>query len=179
MEPDFSRATLAVRLSRLERWKALAFGLAVCERMFPVFGVFTARTGHIGSDVIRSALDEAWNALLAGQERVDLSVWAEKCSDIAPDMDDYDELYASAALDAAASTATLMDAMSGDHVGAVADIGSAAFDTVDMLVQQYENFDSEVPGFEDRILQHPLMQGSRREHCGADLIQRNRLKSTQ
>ena len=158
METEFNKVVLAARIGRLVRWKALAFGLSVCERMYPVFPIFAERNGHHGVEVLRVALDGIWTELMAGRDRADLNSEAKQCMDVAPDMDDYDGLYASAAMDAACSTSILLEAMSGDHVSAAADIASLGWDTVDMLVQQYEDMDSQDPELEARILEHPLMQ---------------------
>jgi len=65
MEDTFDEGVVLKELTKLPRWKAYAFGLAICERMLPGF---TAESGHTGRDVLRSALWWRWTPIRRGPD---------------------------------------------------------------------------------------------------------------
>jgi hypothetical protein len=107
MEKEFNEERLREQLSRLTVWKQMTFMLACCERMFPNYVVFVREMGWGTIDVIRSALKEAWSVLETGTINEDFSDVEQKCEKAAPNTEDFNSLYVSAALDAAVSTGIL------------------------------------------------------------------------
>jgi uncharacterized protein YjaG (DUF416 family) len=148
----------------MPRWKAIVFGLATCERMLPGFHAFAEPIGYEGEDVLREALDIAWEMLGNGEDRRDLMQAAEACDSVAPDMDDHgDADYGSAAMYAACAVAHVMAGLSNDDmVRHAAVIASEAIDVVDLLSQEADDTDSAYPEGEVRVLAHPLMQSELR-----------------
>lgn len=158
MEQTFEAEMLREKLAGMNRWKTLAFGLTLCERMLPSFTMFNRETGYAGGELLRASTDKAWSLLESGVDRCDLSHEAHECAEVAPDADDYDTLHTSAALDAAVAVSSLMDAFADDAVKPVVEIATLACDTIDMLVQVNEGWTSRTPDREGKILSHPLMQ---------------------
>jgi uncharacterized protein YjaG (DUF416 family) len=76
----------------------------------------------------------------------------------APDTEDFETVYVSSALDAAASAGLVLDYVLEGSTSSIVEIASLCRDTVDMIAQERENMDSSDPKLEERISSHPLMQ---------------------
>lgn len=145
-------------LRQLPVWKQTAFVLSICERLLPNFALFANETGHPGQTVLRSAINTAWSMLLSGETRRDLSSLAEQCAEVAPDSNDFESLYVSSALDAAAASNLLMLFATDNLIDHALEAAGLALDTVDMYVQELEHMNANDAGIEAQIHGHPLMQ---------------------
>lgn len=145
------------RVVLLDPWKQVAFMVICCERMVPNFYAFNQQSGFGSPEVLRNALSSAWE-WIERDEVFDLGSLRENVEQQAPDTETYSSSFTSAALDAANSVATVLDAIerfNPSHVRAVIEL---ARDTVDMWVQEKEDMDANDPQLEEKILLHPLMQ---------------------
>lgn len=116
-------------LEKLPRWKVLLFALSVCERMEPLYAEFMERVDSPRSDVLRHALDRAWDALKAGMEASNFTKEANACLAAAKEV----KHRSHGAWNAASSISVLMTAYSRDHMilAQAADaIAGCTYDTI-------------------------------------------------
>jgi uncharacterized protein len=159
METRFNEAALLQRLQTLTPWGQLAFLLSITERLIPNYIAFQAHHHWGELEVLLHALELGWRHL-AGQvaPRGELEAWLERCDQVTPHTADFQDGYISPGLDAACCCEYVLRFLLEGKPSHVADAASLARDTVDMHVQDLEDFSSRDPQLEEKILQHPLMQ---------------------
>ena len=154
----FDQGRLARQLALLPAKHRVAFAAACSERLIPNYEAFALMERWGDSSALDRALDAAWGYLddtPLPETLVRELIAASEA--VAPDTEEFDSLFTSAALDAAGAViATLMCCLNGEVSEAVR-AASAARDTIDMYIQQDEVLDATNPNFEQRILAHPLM----------------------
>ncbi len=158
MEPAFNEDELKEKLVKLPFWKQLVFLLIVCQRLIPGFHVFAAETGSGGTSQLAGLLTKAWDTLLNGVSRADLSNEAAQAESLAPDTEDFDSDLVSSALDAAVAISLLMKAFSDQKTDTIVEAVTLVRDSVDMYVQELEDMDPAAHDLEEKILEHELMQ---------------------
>ena len=158
----FNPAALKARLLNLGHREQVAFSILCIERMLPNYRAFQREHNWGNIDVIDRSIDCGWRWLLgepgSEKERIELAAF---CDAQAPDTEVFGSIYASAALDVAVATSTLMKLVSAKKslgTDMVMEIVSLCRDTVDMYVQELERMDANSPNLEEAIRLHPLMQ---------------------
>jgi hypothetical protein len=154
MKIRYDPTVLREKLVRLTTWKQVAFALLCCERMYPNYLVFVQDSSWGDPNVLRNALDVAWLALGEGQSRQDDQDLVRACEEAAPDTEDFASDHTSAALDAALSTASLVEILEKFDTQKVIEISQQAFDTVYMYVDCSIATDAG----DQAILMHPLVR---------------------
>ena len=149
---------LEKELMCLSEWKQVVFLISICESVYPNFLAFSKENQYSGKEILRSSIDLAWQNVKISMITADLSVQQLKCEELAPDIEDFDTLLVSSALDAAVSVSLLMNYFSSHSVSTVVEAATLACDSVDMFVQDVENYDLSTPDSEALVLSHPLMQ---------------------
>src|SRR5262245_42605038 len=96
-------------LLSLPTWKQAAFALLCCERMLPNYLIFAKDSGWGDADTLRKALDIVWTALEEDRKAGEFREIISACEEAIPDTERFTSDYTSAALDAAASIALLID----------------------------------------------------------------------
>ncbi len=159
MAGAFDERALSRQLARLDRAGRLAFALSIAERLYPNYLAFRREHSWGDPQALRKALDQGWEALRG--RVVDDQVVEELKDEVVaaePDTEDFDSLYVSPALDAAATAGLVLDLLADDDASHAVTIASLAGDTVDMYVQEIEQLEPGDPDLEAKILAHPLMQ---------------------
>ncbi|MEH6576188.1 MAG: YjaG family protein [Amphritea sp.] len=91
---------LEKELKPLEGWKLTAFSVAVTERMYPNFALFSRLLEFGDSAQVRAILDGVWNHLSNSGARMNFEVQQANVEDNMPDLEEFDMYGASPALDA-------------------------------------------------------------------------------
>lgn len=136
-------------------------GALVCERLAPNYCRFEEISNWRGYATLRSALDIVWVQISDKRINTDQrDHMLRDCDKLVPSADDFSTNTVSMAIDAAASVCVLLEAISGASPEKIAEICTAAVDTVHMYLQSSEFDDCVVFGSEEdaAILVHPLMQ---------------------
>ena len=94
---------------------------------------FAKDTG-LDPTVYQDCLEQGWQHLVGTTELQDYQALAKACLDSAPDTEDFDHIFTSAALDAALSIHHLMMFLSDHSVDHVAETAGLARDTVHLFV---------------------------------------------
>ena len=136
----------------------IAFAASCCERLLPNYRAFSRMENWGKPEVLSLAVDEIWNSILTlslSQSR--LKELKTECDKVIPDTEDFSTIYTSAALDAGTAVTTTLDCYLTGEPRLAAEVASIARDTVDMFVQDHNNMNYSDPGFEQQILNNPLM----------------------
>jgi uncharacterized protein YjaG (DUF416 family) len=158
----FDEERLAGQLKALPTGHRTAFAASCCERMLPNYLAFSRVEGWGRPETLREALDEVW-AILGGRpaEEERIRSLVETCVELAPDTEEFQSLFVSAAGDAAAAVAyTLESCLDGD-AGRAATVGRLSTET---LYQYLTRVNDPLTGvhvsdadFEEQMLKAPLM----------------------
>jgi len=158
----FKEERLAGRLGALPPGHRTAFAASCCERLLPNYAAFSLAEGWGRPETLRGALDEVWSILGGRPAREEaIRSLVERCVEVAPDTEDFQSLFVSAAGDAAAAVAyTLESCLDGD-AGKAAMVGRLSIET---LYQYLMRVNDPLTGvhavdtdFEGQMLKAPLM----------------------
>ncbi len=154
----FDEERLCKLLKKLAAWKRIAFMAQTGMRMVPNYERFSVETGFGDVSVLKRAFDAAWAWVESEEVPDDLTALREACDQQAPNTEQFQSPYTSAALDAANAAAAILDAIECPDKAQPTEVASLARDTVDLFVQQLMNLDPNTPSFEEAIVRHDLMQ---------------------
>lgn len=139
----------------MDRWKVIAFGLGLAERMLPEYLTCSRRYGGPGRDALRSALDRACLELARGAEPVDLSALANACDDSIPDWDD---IYGGDDRCGANAGDALAVLMRAPAAAAVAGVAVMAHHNAELVAQDdHEDINFQEPAYWATIHAHPAV----------------------
>lgn len=158
METAFDDRQLLEALSKMEPLQQLMFGAACCERMLPSYELFMVEAASGNVQPLRDALDAIWGACAQILPKREWSSLLAHCEQCAPESEDFDSLYTSAAQDTTFAVCALLEFLLDGNPTHVADAPRFSTDSVDLIVQERENMDPRDPDREQKILRHPLMQ---------------------
>lgn len=162
---------LGAAAMRLPAWKRVAFMAACCERMLPNYEHFARETGFGRSAMLREVVDVAWDWIQNDELAGDPDKLATLANGQAPDTAAFASRYASAALDAAAAVALLMQTLAEPDGEGPAQVSRLAFDSIDLFVQEELDLAPADPQFERAIQGHPLMKAEwRRQHANLETL---------
>lgn len=88
------------RLNELQPWQQTVFALALAERMYPNYALFSQTSGFGSAQAFRQTLDHMWEYLTVKGSRVNLSSILEAFEDEIPDPTKFESYGAYPALDA-------------------------------------------------------------------------------
>lgn len=148
-------------LADMSRVQRLLIGASACERMLPNYEKFQAEEGWGDTERLREILDMAWGMILDDAVKgLLIHDLLEKCEDLIPDTDSFQNTIVSAALDSSNAVCLLLEAIQSQAVEPVAEILSLSIDTVDMYIQftALDNVRHIGPEEEKIIHNHYLMQ---------------------
>lgn len=154
----FDEDKLERQLQKLAAWKRVAFMAQIGVRMLPNYERFSVETGFGDVSVLKRAFDTAWSWVESEELPHDLAALREACERQAPNTEQFDSPYTSAALDAANAAAAILDAIAHPGESRSSEVASLARDTVDLYVQELLNLDPDAADFEEKISRHDLMQ---------------------
>lgn len=154
----FELGKLRQTLHSLPSWKRVVFMVSCCERMLPNYQSFSSEAGYGNANLLREALDRAWDWIEGGRLPNNMATLIAECEQQAPDTSEFDSIYTSAALDAANSIAETLEALGEATEDQAIEVASLARDTVDLFVQQQQDLDPNSPGLEKEIIESRLMQ---------------------
>jgi uncharacterized protein YjaG (DUF416 family) len=145
-------------LTRLDGQRRTTFACLTAERMLANYRVFESETGWGDVRVLRRALDLAWRS--AHGERVEkaaLDSAYETVGAQAPETEDFDSSFCSAALDAAEAICGVLECVRGDSLSGALRAAQAAYDTVEMFTRdEAELVPIREPSLVKRELKHQL-----------------------
>jgi uncharacterized protein YjaG (DUF416 family) len=130
---EFDEKKLRHKLNGLSSLKQLSFLLLLCERAMPQLLLFAEDTG-LDPTVYQDCLQQGWQHLAGTTGLHDYPALAKACLDSAPDTEDFNHIFTSAALDAALSIHHLMTFLSDHNVDHVAEAARLARDTAHLFV---------------------------------------------
>lgn len=159
MHKAFDSGELAKLLSDLGRKEHLAFGAACCERLIPNYKVFQQNVGWGEVEHLRAAVNAVWDSLPALTiESQGMRLLLQNIEKSTPDSEEFDSLFVASAQDACFSVCSLIDYLLGEPSEKIVLIAQYCIDSIDLYVQETEEFDPRDPDLERKILTHPLMQ---------------------
>jgi uncharacterized protein YjaG (DUF416 family) len=158
----FDEERLAGQLRGLPPGHRAAFAASCCERLLPNYAAFSRVEGWGHPEKLRAALDEVW-AILGGQPAPEEHIRSlvETCVGLAPDTEDFQSLFVSAAGDAAAAVAYTLECCLDGDADRAAIVGRLSTET---LYQYLLRVNDPLTGvhmadadFEGQMLRAPLM----------------------
>lgn len=157
---QYDEQQLMEKLERLPRPLRVVFAAACAERLLPAYINFSARTGRGDSVAFKSILTRLWDDL-GGHPMTDVEVETKinTCMTLIPGEDEEPWVMEQAsAEDAGAALAYALTCRQNGKSHEAAWAGRRAYEALDHFVINSENIDTSIPGGEERVLAHPLVQ---------------------
>ncbi|GLX78460.1 hypothetical protein tinsulaeT_18000 [Thalassotalea insulae] len=155
--------TIHLPFAKLSQWQAIAFSVALIERMLPNYKIFAENAGFGNFQLLRNQVDLIWQRLDKSQ-KVNINYDAQllKLEEQVPDPQAFDFFGVYPALDTSMAVMSLLQAMQdseGQDFGNVSRLSenSVNFYVELCLLQEQEHQTSEQE-LADKIQQHPLIQ---------------------
>ncbi len=152
MEDDIE--TLILSLS--DRQKAVFAGL-VCERLLPQYAAFCAAVQWGSPAVFQQGVELLYNSADGVFDQEQATALLDKFKDIAPDLDEFDGHLPSYALDACVALDEALQFLTDKHEAHIINCATAATDTIDMFVQEYQDLEPSRRDLDAVIAADPFM----------------------
>ncbi len=157
--------SLKEELKQLPHLHRVAFAASICERMLPMYKIFSQIENWGRPSVLRESLDEVW-LILQGKpiDSSKLHQWMEDylCEDVCPHVEEYnfdnlDYLY-EAFFTVSALDCTLTALLTSDLKHIIAVVNLARFETIERFITERDNLvEADNPQDEmELIANHPL-----------------------
>lgn len=161
-----SQWSLEKELRVLDGWQLSAFSIAVTERMFPNFALFSTLLDFGDRQQIRSILDGVWNKLSNTGAAMNFEVQQSNVEANMPDLEAFDMYGASPALDAmVALYSTINCLLEPNHVEA-ANVGNLSLECVATFIEVTADADMS----DEALLHHEMML--QEEHFQQEVVAR-------
>ncbi|TKI03140.1 YjaG family protein [Martelella alba] len=127
------RNPIHLRLEKLDNWQHVVFMASLCERMYPNYQLFCARSGYGDGAVYRRLLDLIWETETIKGAKVDFDLQLEKLEACIPVADDYDFYGVYPAIDACVALSELLHSrLSGETLEHAVSVSETSVNTVAM-----------------------------------------------
>lgn len=154
----FDADELELWAQSVQPWQCVTFMLLCAERMLPQYRLFMRETGWGDDKALRTSLDAAWNWASTNEAPADLTHLVDTCVQSTPDTEDFGSEFTSAALDAAASITTALDAIREFKTSYAVDVAMLGRDSVDLWLRDRYDTDPSDQRAMDAVVEDPLMQ---------------------
>jgi uncharacterized protein YjaG (DUF416 family) len=129
------------QLRSLDHSKLAAYCVALTERQFPNFRLFSRLVEFGDADQLATIIDGVWQSLVPGGAKMNFEVQLDKVEANMPDLDEFEMYGASPALDAVVSLySTLVCLLEADVDEAIA-VGNVSRECVAMFIEVTEGDD--------------------------------------
>lgn len=156
---DKYREEIKQDLVRLEDMKPLLFAALICERLYPNYLYFHSVFNWGDPGVLREAIKIIFQSVIKKDlfEKEEILAMIEAVELITPDTNEFQEIYASFALDACTAVSSTLNYIIDQELEHIVDVAIYARDTVDMFIQERDDIHLFTINSEIRISSDPLM----------------------
>ena len=130
-----SQWSLENELKALDGWQLSAFSVALTERMFPNFALFSTLLEFGDRDQVRSILDGVWNRLSNSGAKMNFEVQQANVEANMPDLQVFDMYGASPALDAMVALYSTINCLLEPNRTEAANIGNLSLECVATFIE--------------------------------------------
>lgn len=160
MIEEFNKIKTTKELEKLSSSKQLLFGVIIAHRLIDCYLEFIKKQSYGNHLIVINALNELWSHVT---NEVELSSKRAQelvadCENQAPDSDDFGDMEATFAQNSIFAICCVLDYFISSDSERIAQACSYIIDTVDYLIQELEDLDSNDINLEEKISSHILMQ---------------------
>ncbi|MBN0985784.1 YjaG family protein [Amphritea pacifica] len=153
-----SQWSLEKELKVLDGWQLSAFSVALTERMFPNFALFSTLLEFGDRDQVRSILDGVWNKLGNTGAKMNFEVQQANVEANTPDLDEFDMYGASPALDAMVALYSTINCLLEPNRTEAASVGNLSLECVATFIEVTADADMSDEELLVYISHHEMMQ---------------------
>ncbi|WP_299200371.1 YjaG family protein [uncultured Amphritea sp.] len=152
-----SQWSLENELKALDGWQLSAFSVAVTERMFPNFALFSTLLEFGDRNQVRSILDGVWNKLGNTGAKMNFEVQQVNVEENMPDLEAFDMYGASPALDAMVALYSTINCLLEPNHTEAANIGNLSLECVATFIEVTADADISDEELLHYIAHHEMM----------------------
>lgn len=152
-----SKWSLEKELKVLEGWQLSAFSVAVTERMFPNFALFSSLLEFGDSDQVRGILDGIWSKLSNTGAKMNFEVQQVNIEENMPDLEEFDMYGASPALDSMVAMYSTINCLLEPNRSEATNVGNLSLECVATFIEVTADADMSDEELLRYISNHDLM----------------------
>lgn len=152
-----SKWSLEKELKVLEGWQLSAFSVAVTERMFPNFALFSSLLEFGDRDQVRGILDGIWSKLSNTGAKMNFEVQQVNIEENMPDLEEFDMYGASPALDSMVAMYSTINCLLEPNRSEATNVGNLSLECVATFIEVTADADMSDEELLRYISNHDLM----------------------
>jgi len=144
--------------------KQLVFAYLTCERFFPNCVYFSGNFSFGNPNILREAIDLVYNSIFqeASFDKQNIEQYLQIIYQNIPNTNDFSTFYATIAMYSGGIIYESVNLLKKTEIEKkLTDIVTMSTDAIDCFIQVRDDMDFEDESFEEKILNHPLMQTER------------------
>ncbi len=158
--------TIRLPFAKLSQWQAIAFSVALIERMLPNYKIFAESAGFGNFQLLRNQVDLIWQRLDKSQKvKINYDAQLQKLELQVPDPQAFDFFGVYPALDTSMAVMSLLQAMQDNEGVGFDNVSRLSENSVNFYVElclqqelEAENLALDEQQLAEKITQHPLIQ---------------------
>ncbi|WP_133406085.1 YjaG family protein [Parashewanella tropica] len=150
------------RLKSLSLEQKQLFAIALCQRMYPNYALFSEVCEFGNPQVLKTTLDLLWQKQYDKKLKFNLELYLERLDEVVPEPEDYDVYGVYPAIDAVVALTSLLSAIQSKIEDDITNISKISSSTVASYIEATceQEFETETE-IEDYVFAHPAMDEER------------------
>ncbi|RLV59590.1 DUF416 family protein [Parashewanella curva] len=150
------------RLKSLNLHQKQVFAIALCQRMYPNYALFSQVCEFGNPQVLKTTLDLLWQKQYDRKLKFNLELYLERLDEVVPEPENYDVYGVYPAVDAVVALTSLLSAIQSKIEDDITNISKISSSTVASYIEATceQEFETEEQ-IEDYVFAHPAMDEER------------------
>ncbi|MGE6651091.1 YjaG family protein [Shewanella colwelliana] len=145
------------RLKALELEQKKLFAIALCQRMYPNYKLFSEVCEFGDPKVLDTALNLLWQSMYDNKLKLNIDIYLERIDAVTPEPADFDVYGVYPAMDAAVALISLLSAMQSKVEDDITNISKLSSSTVANYIEATLDEDIDEDALDDFVFNHEVM----------------------
>ncbi|GIU21438.1 hypothetical protein TUM4644_12350 [Shewanella colwelliana] len=145
------------RLKALELEQKKLFAIALCQRMYPNYQLFSEVCEFGDPKVLDTALNLLWQSMYDNKLKLNIDIYLERIDAVTPEPADFDVYGVYPAMDAAVALISLLSAMQSKVEDDITNISKLSSSTVANYIEATLDEDIDEDALDDFVFNHEVM----------------------
>ena len=167
------------RLKALSLPQKQLFAIALCQRMYPNYQLFSEVCEFGNPQVLDTALNLLWQKQYDNKLKLNIDIYLERLEEVAPEPEDFDSYGVFPALDAVSALIALLSAIQSKVEDDITNISKLSSSTVANYIEATCEQELSEEALDDYVFGHPAMAEERElQAMLLDVIEENKITAT-
>ncbi|RYV01935.1 DUF416 domain-containing protein [Shewanella sp. OPT22] len=164
------------RLKALSLPQKQLFAIALCQRMYPNYQLFSEVCEFGNPQVLDTTLNLLWQKQYDNKLKLNIDIYLERLDEVAPEPVDFDSYGVFPALDAVSALIALLSAIQSKVEDDITNISKLSSSTVANYIEATCEQELSEAALDDYVFEHPAMNEERElQSMLLDVIEENKI----